>query len=323
MSRLVFLDSTIVITLAGKPCKYPDGRQRAICAISKHREKKDHVVLAAPALAECVSELKSKEEYRIYPLDHLAALEAHRIWQFLNDLRKKGKIEGATKHQVSVDALILGVAISRHADILYTTDTWFFGAARDLNLPIRIQDLPEVPAESKQLSLELDEPQSNVIHLPKRHAQVAVVSNCQNDSTAIADIVLANVASDAKGNASVQSDVVDAELNQEAEDSTLSAEDNSTHISQEKQPDAETNTIDSDKTEVVPIAIKAESSTLLEAIPHEEEHDESCVDNRKPATSAVAENSSLDPRVIEIVTAKAAGETRLEISGELLDELQV
>lgn len=159
MKRLVTLDSTIVVILAGgKAQGHPYAQQRAIETVEHHENSGDQIAITAPALAECchldepiISKLK------IINFNAAAATLANEL---APEVRTEGKRARRkvkpTRQEVTIDAFILAAAEAAKVDIIYTIDPWFKKAALRRRLRIDVRTLPDL--QPVQLEIKETDP---------------------------------------------------------------------------------------------------------------------------------------------------------------------
>jgi predicted nucleic acid-binding protein len=154
LSKIIALDSSIIIILAGGGTSVPDGKERMLEALEEHDEAGDVVCLPAAALAECAHVEESLwNRLRVLNLNAPAALLANTITpDLLAEGKKLGNSKvGPKKRELKVDAIILATAEVANADILYTTDEWFQKVAKKNKLRVDVREVP--PLRVRQISL--------------------------------------------------------------------------------------------------------------------------------------------------------------------------
>lgn len=122
MGRIVALDTSVIIPLAGGQSETPDARKRVQGTLRWHREQGDTVALPTPALAECCTfgdELF--HEIRFLSFGPPAA----RLASQLTFSVKRQRDRSIKKQDVKVDGFVLAASVAGGASILYTTDPWF------------------------------------------------------------------------------------------------------------------------------------------------------------------------------------------------------
>jgi predicted nucleic acid-binding protein len=142
--KLVALDTTVVMVLAGEPSSMANAKERADALVLGHRNKQILVAIPAAALAECSHcDKDCWNELLVLNLNGPAAILANELMRPL----REAAADNVSWQCVKFDALILATAEHSGASILYTTDSWFAKVAKLHSLRIEVRDLPPLEAQ--------------------------------------------------------------------------------------------------------------------------------------------------------------------------------
>lgn len=166
MSRIIALDTEVLIIAAGGATSLERGQDRALQMINHHAGKGESIYLPAPAFAECCHgiEQSTLSLLRVIPFGAPAALLANRLSPVIRQAAEESRSTGRamTRESLKVDAMILATAEAAGADLLYVgQDPWFAKAKEALSdtehrLRVEIRELPEFEPQSRRLLIDTE-----------------------------------------------------------------------------------------------------------------------------------------------------------------------
>ena len=140
MTRIVALDSSILMILAGAHSPEANALDRVKDMIQFHLEQHETVAIPAVALAECCHCAPEVwDQLRVLSFNAPAAKIANRLH---HDFKPLIAAKKATKREIRADAMILATAEEHGATILYTTDEWFDDVAKKHSLKVDVRPIP-------------------------------------------------------------------------------------------------------------------------------------------------------------------------------------
>jgi hypothetical protein len=147
-SKIIAIDTEVVIILAGGKSALENGAARARQTIDEHYEQGDSVWIPAPAFAECChlsGDLFKK--LRVAPFNVKAAVLTNKIGRSGTERSRH-----TTRQALKIDTMILATAESIGASVLYVgQDSWFSRAAKAADLKLEVRDLPPLRPEQRNL----------------------------------------------------------------------------------------------------------------------------------------------------------------------------
>ncbi len=163
-SRIITLDTEVLIIAAGGETDLERGKERALQMIEHHAGRGDSIYLPAPAFAESCRSIDEDvlALLRVIPFDARAAILANHLTSPIREAAANapGPPEGPTRQNLKVDAMILATAEAIGADIFYVgRDSWFAkteqalrGTAHQLRLEVR--QLPAFQPQEQELPMD-------------------------------------------------------------------------------------------------------------------------------------------------------------------------